>query len=271
MCNVGAGKSLFQASLKVHSVEEGRKEKHQSFPVHLHCLTAWLPACPPAKWREAHGFRPSCGLRGGKEVFCRIIMNELEAFSNGPNTEPWGTTCAGTGAQTTCQSKATAAVDASHSSSEAWSIIKHLKLSCMPLKNYYKTAKANYRLWPRLRAGNTAVVSNIKQHALTPFFFFFTRHMRLQIYDDQKLQKATLTQTISKENHHYLLGKFDPKTFRRQKRVYAPRSSLSFTNKHKSAGGTRSQVYRWTTKTRRRGALCQDWVTDFLLESPWQE
>lgn len=48
MCNVGAGKSLLQA-LKVHSVEEGRKEKHQSFPVHLHCLTAWLPACLPSE------------------------------------------------------------------------------------------------------------------------------------------------------------------------------------------------------------------------------
>lgn len=43
MCNVEAGKSLFQA-LKVYSVEEGRKEKHQSFPVHLHSLTACLPS-----------------------------------------------------------------------------------------------------------------------------------------------------------------------------------------------------------------------------------
>lgn len=61
--------------------------------------------------------------------------------------------------------------------------------------------------------------------------------MRLQIYDDQKLQKATLTQTISKENHHYLLGKFDPKTFRRQKKGLCPQELFVFYKQ--------TQVCRW--------------------------
>lgn len=134
------------------------------------------------------------------------------------------------------------------------SIIKHLKLSCMPLKTITKRQKLTTDYGQGFELATPLLLATLNNMHSHLFFFYKT----LQIYDNQKLQKATLTQTISKENHHYLLGKFDPKTFRRQKRVYAPRSSLSFTNKHKSAGGTRSQVYCWTTKTRRRAALCQD-------------
>lgn len=67
--------------------------------------------------------------------------------------------------------------------------------------------------------------------------------------------------------------KFDPKRSNdfHEKRVYTPRSSLSSAHKHRVAGGTRFQVYCWNTKTKRRAALCQDRVTDFLLECQWQE